>query len=629
MATSTHPSAEALAAARHQFFEQRQTPGTLISPLIKRSWQRSLKAGLKPEHCSHEARLSQLEFRTIRERNHTLLDIARPQLESLFEQIQDTQCAVLLADQSGTILHGVGDASFVPEARRVELMPGGVWSEGARGTNAIGTAASEGRSVVVHGQEHFLDQNGFLTCAAVPVFDPCGQVIGVLDISSDARHSQRHTMALVNLAVSMIENSLLERTCERAHLMYLHPHAHLLGGLYEGILAYDDNGRIIGANRWARQHLNLTDRTEQPLNLHTLFPRLTEPEAQASLVTHSGQTLHARHKAYRAPSRTTRTASAPKPAATPDPLTALESTDPGIVKLTEQARRIVGQGIPILLQGETGVGKDVWAQALHQSGPRSGAIIAVNCAAIPETLIEAELFGYRPGAFTGADKAGSRGRILEADKGTLFLDEIGDMPPSLQPRLLRVLQERQVIPVGGGQPIPVDFDLICATHTQLREAVSQGQFRQDLYYRINGLTLNLPPLREREDIKCLIDTVLAELGGGTLSPASYRLLKNHPWPGNLRQLHSVLRTARILCDPDQPIEPEHLSADFLAEARPVVPDDAAGPALADWERHAIDTALADNQGNISAAARQLNIDRSTLHRKLKLLGGEGSGVNGR
>ncbi|WP_127555986.1 sigma-54-dependent Fis family transcriptional regulator [Saccharospirillum alexandrii] len=623
MASSTHPSAEALAAARHQFFEQRQTPGSLISPLIERSWQRSLKAGLTPEHCSREARLSQPEFRDIRERNHTLLAIARPQLESLYEQIQDTQCAVLLADQAGTILHGVGDAGFVPEARRVELMPGGVWSEGARGTNAIGTAASEGLSVVVHGQEHFLDQNGFLTCAAVPVFDPNGQVIGVLDISSDARQSQRHTMALVNLAVSMIENSLLERTCERAHLMYLHPHAHLLGGLYEGILAYDDSGHLIGANRWARQHLNLPDRSEHPLNLHTLFPRLTEPGAQASLVTHSGQTLHARHKAYRAPSSLTKTTPVSRPTTAPDPLLALDSTDPGIANLIKQARRIVGQGIPILLQGETGVGKDVWARALHQAGPRNGAMVAVNCAAIPESLIEAELFGYRPGAFTGADKAGSRGRILEADKGTLFLDEIGDMPPALQPRLLRVLQERQVIPVGGGQPIPVDFDLICATHTQLGEAVSQSLFRQDLYYRINGLTLNLPPLREREDIRSLIDTVLADLGGGALSPASCKLLEHHPWPGNLRQLHSVLRTARILCEPDQPIEPEHLPADFLAEARAATPMGRSGPALADWEHHAINAALTNHQGNVSAAARELNIDRTTLHRKLKLMKGKG------
>lgn len=620
MTSSTHPSAEALAAARHQFFEQHQTPGTLISPLIERSWQRSLNAGLTPEQCRREARLSQPEFRDIRERNHTLLDIARPQLESLFEQIQDTQCAVLLADHTGTVLHGVGDAAFVPEARRVELMPGGVWSEDARGTNAIGTAASEGRSVVVHGQEHFLNQNGFLTCAAVPVFDPTGQVIGVLDISSDARHSQRHTMALVNLAVSMIENSLLERTCERAHLMYLHPHAHLLGGLYEGILAYDDSGHIIGANRWARQHLNLPDRCEQPLNLHTLFPRLTEPEAHASLVTQTGQTLHARHKAYTPRSPKARQAASPAQSKQQDQLSALESTDSRVSRLIDQARRIVGQGIPILLQGDTGVGKDVWAQALHQAGPRTGAIVAVNCAAIPETLIEAELFGYRPGAFTGADKAGSRGRILDADKGTLFLDEIGDMPQSLQPRLLRVLQERQVIPVGGGQPIPVDFDLICATHTQLGKAVSQGLFRQDLYYRINGLTLNLPPLRERNDITLLINQVLAELGGGTLSPASYRLLQQHPWPGNLRQLHSVLRTARILCDPDQPIEPEHLPADFLAEAQTEVLGDAGGPALADWERQAINKALTDNQGNVSAAARQLNIDRSTLHRKLKLLG---------
>jgi len=304
-----------------------------------------------------------------------------------------------------------------------------------------------------------------------------------------------------------------------------------------------------------------------------------------------------------------------------DPETEIIGEAPAMQEVFRAIGRLSQSNITVLINGESGTGKELVAHALHRHSPRrENPFIALNMAAIPRDLMESELFGHEKGSFTGA-QGQRRGRFEQADGGTLFLDEIGDMPTALQPRLLRVLQERQVIPVGGGQPIPVDFDLICATHTHLSEAVGQGLFRQDLYYRINGLTLNLPPLREREDIRSLIDRVLAELGGGALSPASCTLLENHPWPGNLRQLHSVLRTARILCDPDQPIEPEHLSADFLAEARTAGPAEATGPALADWERQAINTALENSQGNVSAAARELNIDRTTLHRKLKHLSG--------
>jgi len=618
MPSSHHTEAYPIDLARQHFFERGAVSDGLISPLIERSWQRCYDNGLMPKACGREARLSQVEFRDVRDRSSALLDSARPQLDSLYTQIQNTHCAVLMADRDGTILHGVGDADFVPQARRVELMPGGVWSETARGTNAIGTAAREAKPVVVHAGEHYLDQNGFLTCAAVPIFDPKGQVLGVLDISSNAQHPQHHTLALVNLAVSMIENQLLEHECRNAHLLFFHPDAHLLGGLYEGIVAYDDDGRILGCNRWARHHLDIKSGQSSDYKLTDFFDTSNQDPARfRELHSLAGDTFHARHREHTPPSHTVHA----KPTQSPSTkaLEDLSLGDPSVDKCIQQAGRVLGRDVPILLQGETGVGKEVWAQALHQSGPKSsGPFVVVNCAAIPETLIEAELFGYRGGAFTGADKKGAAGRVLEAHGGTLFLDEIGDMPLSLQTRLLRVLQDRQVIPVGGGPARSVDFDLISATNSDLDNAVKTGSFRRDLYYRINGLRLNLPPLRERRDFNALVNKTLEEEAAVGLTDAVKDLFSQHPWPGNLRQLRSVIHTAALLAEPGEPIDLEHLPAGFVEESHQR--EDYPG-SLADAEADAIRQALACQNGNMSAAARQLGIDRSTLYRKLKQMNG--------
>ena len=214
----------------------------------------------------------------------------------------------------------------------------------------------------------------------------------------------------------------------------------------------------------------------------------------------------------------------------------------------------------MLLCGETGSGKEVFARAVHEASPHaSGAFVAVNCASLPETLIESELFGYRAGAFTGAVRSGRRGKILQADGGTLFLDEIADMPLELQARLLRVLDERQVTPLGTEEVMPVDFQLISASHEHLPSRVREGRFREDLYYRLAGVELQLPPLRERSDRRELMRRLLVAEGGAqaTLTAEAERALLEHPWPGNIRQLCHVLRTAAALAD-GQPIAREHL-----------------------------------------------------------------------
>ncbi|MEI7571364.1 MAG: sigma 54-interacting transcriptional regulator [Alcaligenaceae bacterium] len=292
-----------------------------------------------------------------------------------------------------------------------------------------------------------------------------------------------------------------------------------------------------------------------------------------------------------------------------------------------KARRVADKDIPLLLLGESGVGKEWFAKALHESSARRGGpFVAINCAALPEHLIESELFGYTPGAFTGASKQGSIGRLREAQGGTLFLDEIGDMPLLMQTRLLRVLQERQVTPLGGGHAVAVNFALVCATHQDLPKAADTGRFRSDLYYRINGLSLQLPALRERSDFAALTRQLLVRWGG----PVSLHIdsdlllaLSRYRWPGNLRQYSNVLRTAVAMLEPHEAcISWSHMPddlVDILQTLSQNLPDYPEPPTqnLHQLSQKVIAQALENSRGNMSAAARQLGISRQTLYRKLQ------------
>jgi len=302
----------------------------------------------------------------------------------------------------------------------------------------------------------------------------------------------------------------------------------------------------------------------------------------------------------------------------------------------ETACRVIARRTPILLCGETGSGKEVFARAVHERSPHAGGqLVAINCASLPESLIESELFGYRAGAFTGAQRSGRRGKILQADGGTLFLDEIGDMALDLQARLLRVLDERQVTPLGGEESHAVDFQLISASHRHLPALVREGRFREDLYYRLAGIELQLPPLRERSDKRELIRSVLAEEGGhdAALSPPAEQLLMSHAWPGNVRQLRHVLRSAAALAD-GATILPAHLPSLQAAPRQPASPAAAAAaedqasvaaPALPKLnpiqanERQVLLQLLEQHRWNVSNVAKSLDVSRNTLYRKLHKL----------
>jgi transcriptional regulator of acetoin/glycerol metabolism len=689
------PSAQAdqLRFARRCLLETGEVPDGLVSPHVSMSWQRSAQAGLSPADPPGPPPLSShAQLRQALVSEHDLLAHARPVMEFLNDQMQGSGSIILLADAQGLLLHSMGDSTFMTRAERVSLAPGALWREEHRGTNAIGTALANAQPVVIHGAEHYLERNSFLTCSAAPVMSPDGRLRGVLDISVDHSGYHPHTFALVRSAARMIEDRLFHAQHTNDQLLRLHPHAEGLGSVGEGLLAYAEDGWIMGANAIAQQWLGLSATQIGAVTLERVFGpqalRLMSLPANGlptRVTTMTGQQLFARDEPERrrrvwATEPTGRSgqtdgsriqARMPRSTATPGaaslprrgvPLAQERRDDRRMDLALTRALRVQAQGIPVLLQGESGTGKDVFARTLHQEGDRAGGpFVAVNCAALPESLIEAELFGYVGGAFTGARREGSPGRIRQADGGTLFLDEIGDMPLGMQARLLRVLQDQQVVPVGGGHPVPVDFVLICATHHQLRDAVAEGRFREDLYWRINGLTVQLPSLRERGDTATLIDSMLANIARDMKRKEVPRVaedvldaLLQHPWPGNLRQLHAVLRTACALAGPlDDELHWEHFSEDlwydvFSRAYRDDTPvavrlDGGVQSPAAHAHAHAHDAQPADEpangkgaevnlkrlshsaiaraiqscSGNMSEAARMLGISRNTLYRRLK------------
>ncbi|PPE69111.1 sigma-54-dependent Fis family transcriptional regulator [Caldimonas thermodepolymerans] len=638
-ALAPRPSAQQLREARHQLLDTGAVTAGLIDPALQASWQRSRAFGLAPRgrmpgmpHASAAQLARALEHR------HALVSQARPVMEFLSEQIRGTDSIVFLADSQGMLLCALGDDGFAERAARVALRPGAIWHEQWRGTNAIGTALVEEAAVVVHGAEHYLERNSFLTCAASPIVDPAGQTIGVLDISGGRRSHHCHTLGLVRSGARMIEHQLFEARYGGGLQLRLHTRPEGIGSVTEGLLAVSEDGWLVGANAAALAMLGLPRgmigavTAERVLGIDLaglLAASGRTPRLLRSLPREDGGALWVRLDTGRgsALAVSVRPVAAPAPAA--DALAALDRGDGTMQAVVARARRVVDKPIALLLQGESGVGKEVFARACHASGPRQARpFVAVNCAALPETLIEAELFGYRPGAYTGAGREGSPGRIREADGGTLFLDEIGDMPLALQARLLRVLQERQVVPLGGGQPVAVDFQLVCATHRRLRDEVAAGRFREDLYYRINGLTLQLPPLRERTDLPALVDALLQEVAPGQdmqLAPEVAAAFGRYRWPGNLRQLANVLRTACALAEDGDPAIGWAQLPDDIAEElnRP-----AAGRELHDADTdlrqqaaRAVQQAVQAAHGNLSEAARRLGISRNTLYRKLRELKG--------
>lgn len=595
-------------------------------PVIQ-SWLRCLNDyQLNPAETQQAYIVPDTLLREHREQSEELIRIGRSGLEALFRQVADQNYVLLLSDARGVTVEFMGDPTFDNLLRKAGLYLGSEWSEDRAGTCAVGACMVSGRPVIIHQDDHFDISHIGLTCTAAPIFDTFGDLSAVLDISQlrspTAKESQQLALHLVASTARRIELANLMTRAGEDWVLRLAKLPDFLDVDPDAALTVNGNGLItgmthggFGAVARAMGHADLSTRHFIGKPISDVFdieidqlPTLMRgrPNGERLLEARNGLTLFA---SAIAPVSSFRTSAPSQSSRLPAAMRQLSFGDPAMEALQSHAARLADRHIPILIRGETGSGKEYLARAIHDSSSKPGPFIAVNCAAIPEQLIESELFGYVAGAFTGATQKGKIGLIEAANGGTLFLDEIGDMPLVLQSRLLRVLSESEIQPVGALKPKRVKFRLLSASHHDLATLAAQGRFREDLLYRLNAATLTLPSLRHRQDFDNLVNHLLRRIGAEegemiAIDHIAMAKLAAYRWPGNLRELDNTLRVAAAIATN------AIITTDCL-------PDHFQSGVLDRNDQRNLRSQLEACGNNISALARKLGVNRSTIHRRLK------------
>ena len=619
MTTALNYAPERIWKARQAYFDGgRLPPDHPLDAALLRSWQRCDGRGRSATESVVFDPVERGALLHLLDEQRELLEAAQPVLEDLSAAVALAGYAVLLTDAQGRALTVAGGVERGSAALRQAFRPGVDVSEAAIGTSAMSLALAEARAVRVLGPEHYFADNQIFHCCAAPVFNARGRLLGCVDATRDMPGLAAGAMALTQRSAERIGHSLFQR-----RPAFVRIDLGLPGDAQQACLAFDADGEWVAATPAA---CRLVDVPFVPdgMGFDDLFEERFEVFVTA---LRRGGAVSVRLKdgvqlrAAECPARPGPASGRAVPrrldvgAAAPQPRPSAAQGAPG--GAFEQALRAFDAGVPVLVTGETGAGKEVAARALHDASARRAApFVAVNCGAIAPELVAAELFGHVEGAYTGARRGGSAGRIAAADGGTVLLDEIGEMPLDLQVALLRVLDDGEVTPVGAVRPRAVDVRFVCATHRDLAALVAAGRFREDLYYRLSGYMLTVPPLRQRADFDAVVDAVCARLGCDPqrLGPGLRAQLKAMPWPGNVRQLRHALALAVALAAPDE----EALGLQHFPAPPPsrLVPVETP---VVDWkstQQRAIDGALLRTQGNVAAAAELLGIGRATLYRKL-------------
>ncbi|MEH6471126.1 MAG: sigma-54-dependent Fis family transcriptional regulator [Halopseudomonas sp.] len=620
---------------------------------IQSSWQRCQdQYHLDPHRPTTPPRLSDIEVKKYKEPLDEFLIHTSPIFDHLRMVAKDAGYCILVTDANGIVVQSHFDSSIVRDLASEGLQHGSVWTESLIGTNGVGTCLESGRALTVYADEHFGESLKRFSCSAAPLIAPDGTPFGAIDVSTFAQGrklAQGLALNLVCETADQIEAVLFRRAYAEHYLLAISAASPTYGSSFTGLLAVDGSGRISAATSTA---LMLLGQQQRAQIVNQSLEVLTGQTLERVVAAGSNPVLIAGKKPL-TPLCLTYLIPQPQPARVDpasrsktacleeiadSPLLQVAGSEEALQQKALICHRVLDRDITILLQGETGTGKEVWAHAIHQSSARCDKpFVTLNCAAIPESLIESELFGYGSGTFTGGLKGGKIGKIQASEGGTLFLDEIGDMPLELQARLLRVLAEREITPLGQVQPVKIDLHVICATHRNLKDYVTQGKFREDLYYRISGVNIPLPALRDRQDKQALfsklIDLINHEEGverSITLAQPAQNLLLAYHWPGNIRQLKNVLQLALCMCDGVQiRIDdlPEELRAQSNAlDGHPAVPSRVASlphniplaTSPATSEKELILQTLIEHRWVVTRAAKAMGVSRSTMHRKIKL-----------
>ncbi|MED5371401.1 MAG: sigma-54-dependent Fis family transcriptional regulator [Myxococcota bacterium] len=611
------------------------SPEEARGPLQER-WFRAVAAGASPDGPAALPILSEDRLKLRKERHEPVLRMLDEVLGATLGAFNARDFTLLLADPQGVVLTRRAGGGFAEHAERLKLQEGAWWDEATRGTNAIGTAIKEKRPVSVLGAAHLARPNHGLVCYAAPIRDAWGETVAVLDATSFADRADPLACVAVLSAVRALEEGLRLAVLDSARGSLVQ---RLLGRLRDPAVLVTADGRVVLANQgavasglqlgpsqsrgevlrvgaYARDVLEVT-----PAELEAAARgQLTLPGLEVEAVE-SGS----RNAAYLVVLTAGGRSASARPRRHQDPFEELVGEDPSFMRLRAHARQVAPSSLPVLILGETGTGKELLATAIHKASDRAqGPLVPLNCAALTPSLLQSELFGYAPNAFTGASPKGREGRIASAHRGTLFLDELAEMPKPLQALLLRFLEDGSYYRVGEQTPRKADVRLICATCRDLPAMVEAGEFRADLFYRIRGAALELPPLRARADRALLCHALLERLARQLkrshvpmLSPAAQDRIDQAPWPGNTRELHMALHHALVLAGDSRVIEPWHLPATLNPSHKALGSTVPPEPSLAEAEAGALRRALEEAAGNISQAARRLGVARSTVYRMMK------------
>lgn len=612
-----------------------------LSPMIRDSWIRSKKWEVDP--FQRHGRIKKIEA----ERYKNLIDWSMPLMEGLYSIVKGSGFLVILCNEKGQLLKSIGDADTLLMADKIGFVEGADWSERVMGTNAIGTSIVIDQPVQIFAEEHYSQICQSWTCSAAPIHDSKGTIIGVLNVSGPYEKVHPHTLGMVVSAVKAIEYQLrLNENTEKNIMMQRFLEA-TTNNMKEGILIIDTEGKIIKANDQLKKFLCLGQSQLEGKKIDEFFTNKSIISNKPVYV--QNQELHLKIE----PSRNVHHVMIDKIPIYKDShwigsmimMKKIEKVrqfvnrlsgnqakitfddiigqHPHFIQKLNEAKLAAATDSNVLILGESGTGKEMLAQAIHNASKRKNKpFIAINCGGIPRDLLGSELFGYVEGAFTGAKKGGSAGKFELADGGTLFLDEIGEMSLEMQVLLLRVIQEKEVMRIGGHKVIPVDVRIIAATNKNLREEVQKGSFREDLFFRLNVMPIILPSLQERkEDIPLLVKYFISKLCNKLnkpfpeIRPDFLQALIQYDWPGNIRELQNILErtlnrnTKPILSAKDLP---EELFQPFLSQAKEEMEIHKD-----DIKKRSLIRALHLFNGNVTKAAEHLGISRSTFYRQMK------------
>ncbi len=658
MPVTLYADQSAIAEVWQEFIRSGQILTGSVRPEILNSWHRCQAFGVDPEDGVSHQLLSDDEIYLLLGRHKAYLDIVRHFMKRLYEFVKGSGFIVMLADERGYVMENLGDSATLELAARVNLIKGACWTEEEGGTNGIGTALALKKPFQVSGREHFCRKLHTWTCSAAPFFAESGELIGALQMSGPASETHQHTLGMVVAAVEAISYQIRVRS-RNSDLSVLNDRLNnIFQTMSDGAIIIDQAGAITQINPVAKKFLGagiLGRSIDELIGADTALLKFiqagrTYKDQEIILETSYGD-IHALVTVkpvsnefgeltggvifFNPINKMKKLVNRFGGAQATFSFSDLVGRHETFKKALRLAERAAGNTSHVLLQGESGTGKELLAQAIHnRSLRRKGPFLALNCASLPRDLIASELFGYASGAFTGANPKGRPGKFEMAAGGTLFLDEIGDMPLDQQASLLRVLQDKQITRLGSDRVISVDVRVICATNRDLREEVAKGNFRKDLYYRLNVILIQVPALRERgDDVLFLFDYFLQKIAGklnlavSQVDSAVRDCLRAYSWPGNVRELENVVEKMLNLAEAGR-ISIAHLPAEILAHVGSVAavpapagasdnPDKNYKQMLGESERRILLDLLQDHHGNVSRIARAMGVSRNTIYRKMR------------